>query len=100
MYKKGQAVSDRNLVLIYCKNKNTTLPLFGFSISKKYGKAVRRNRIRRQLKSCASRLAPRVKGHYNLVFLPRTHATSDYHRLYVSMQHLLANADLLTEEAQ
>ena len=70
LYKNGKSVNDENLVVIFCKNKNDK-PKVGFSVSKKYGKAVRRNKVRRRLREIINQLYPELDKRYNYVFLPR-----------------------------
>ena len=97
VYKKGSSVSDNNITLLYCSVRSDP-SRFGFSISKKFGNAVRRNRKRRQLKECASILAPRVRRNFSIVIIPRHNVTDDFLLLLKSMEQLLASADLLTEQ--
>ena len=70
VYKNGKSVSDENLVVIFCRNKNGK-PKVGFSVSKKYGKAVKRNRIRRQLKEIVNQRYFNLDKQYNYIFIPR-----------------------------
>ena len=70
VYKHAESVADRYFVLLYCKS-NRTVPQAGFSISKKYGHAVNRNRIRRQMKAVTAKIMPNVKNGYNVVIIPR-----------------------------
>lgn len=81
-------------MLIYCPHRGN-LPKFGFSVSAKFGCAVRRNRVRRQLKECATRLLPVVKANYTYIFIPKFSA-GEFAQLLESMRKLLAGADLLT----
>ena len=69
VYKKGKAISDDYFTLIYVKNSSAIAiaPKFGFNISGKYGKAVKRNKLRRQLKSiCAEKALFVQSGTYVL----------------------------------
>lgn len=75
VYKHAKSVSDKNFVLLYCAS-NVSQTKVGFSVSKKYGNAVRRNRIRRQLKSAVSQNVLSLKDGFNVIFIPRL--TSDY----------------------
>lgn len=43
------------------------LPKFGFNITTKYGKAVKRNKLRRQLKEICQELAKDVCGGYYII---------------------------------
>ncbi len=94
VYKHGQSVADGSIVLLYCKNGKSTSQA-GFSVSKKYGHAVSRNRIRRQMKAAAEKIMPQVKGGYNIVFVPRRKSQYDFWQLQESMQKLLEKAELL-----
>lgn len=78
-YKKGSVVANKTLTLIFVKNnfvqykteKNTAK--FGFNISGKYGKAVKRNKLRRQLKTICMAVATQMQaGIY--IFRPRFYA--------------------------
>ena len=53
VYKHAQSVSDQGFIMLYCSSRSNPTKV-GFSVSKKYGKAVQRNRIRRQMKAAAS----------------------------------------------
>ena len=55
VYKNGVSASDKYFTVIAAKSGGG--PRFGFSVSKKYGKAVARNRLRRRLKECCRLLA-------------------------------------------
>lgn len=96
VYKKGKWVSQRCLLLVYTATKSQN-PLIGFSVGKKIGKAVKRNRLRRQLKECARELLPRIKGGFNCIFVAKEGLKSDYAKLLSLVAKLLADADLLKD---
>lgn len=95
MYKHAESVADKNFVMLFCKSNNA-VPQAGFSISKKFGNAVRRNKIRRQLKAAAANFMPRVKPHYNLVFIPRKSGSYAYADVLQSVSNLFEKSGLLT----
>ena len=66
----------------------------GFSVSKKYGHDVQRNRIRRQMKAAASQFMPQVKNGYNLVIVPRRQGEHEFSQIVESIKTLLEKADL------
>lgn len=70
VYKNGKSVGDGRLTVVFCKNKNGQ-PKIGFSIGKKYGKAVKRNRIKRQLKEIINARYALLDSRYNYIFIPR-----------------------------
>lgn len=75
VYKNGVSASDKYFTVVAAKGNGE--PRFGFSISKKYGKAVKRNRLRRQLKESCMRLLPFVKRNMNFIIIPHAE-TEDF----------------------
>ena len=49
VYRKGKSVACRELVLIYAKNRSDMVHV-GFSVGKKLGNSVVRNRVKRRLR--------------------------------------------------
>lgn len=94
MYKHAQSVADKNFVMLYCKSNNQQSQA-GFSVSKKFGNAVHRNRIRRQLKAAVSNYMPNVAPRYNIIFIPRKKDSYDYADIVKSVSALLAKAGLI-----
>ena len=94
VYKHAQSVADRNFVMLYCPS-NSKQSKFGFSVSKKYGKAVARNRIRRQMKAVISSFASEVVDGYNVIFIPRRHEAYNFSDVLASAKWLLTKAGLL-----
>ena len=97
VYKKGKSVSDGNLVLIYVVTRTPRLKV-GFSVSKKLGNSVARNRIKRRMKEAFFSMIKDVTPRALLVFVPREHAKDlSYLELKASMQKLLKKAGLIGE---
>ncbi len=69
---------------------------FGFSVSKRVGGAVVRNRVKRRLKEIARRLP--VKDGWDMVVVARpTAADADFGRLRAALQGLAARARVLCQ---
>ena len=94
VYKHAESVADKNFVMLYCPS-NTKQSKFGFSVSKKYGKAVARNRIRRQMKAAISTFVKDVADGYNVIFIPRRHEAYLFTDVLSSVQTLLQKAGLM-----
>ena len=70
----------------------------GFSVSKKIGNSVMRNRAKRRLKACFSPLLPQVKTGYNLIFIARSESlTAPFLSMQKSMVSALKRAGVFEE---
>lgn len=95
VYRRGKSVSDRNLVLIYVRTKTSHLKV-GFSVSKKVGNSVQRNRIKRRMKEAFFSKLDIMSHKCLLVFVPRESARKlEYQDILVSVGSLLAKAGLM-----
>ncbi|MCY4653006.1 MAG: ribonuclease P protein component [Dehalococcoidia bacterium] len=89
----GRSRVDRRLVLI-SRDNGTDTTRFGFSVSKRLGNAVVRNRIKRRLKSAAKEAS--VQEGWDLVIIARQGArAADYWSLKRSLDGLLARSGVL-----
>lgn len=69
LFKKGKRVFSRTLTVIYSPAKQKTV--MGIAISKKHGKAVKRNRIKRLIRAAFSNNFEKLNGVYSIVVLPK-----------------------------
>ena len=95
VYRRGRSFHSKNLVLVYLKGRDRKV---GFSVSRKVGKAVTRNRVRRILKEDVRKQLFRLKcGRYVFVARPGI-AEVNHEAITRELQALLARAGLLRDE--
>ena len=97
VYKHSDKVSDKFFILLYCKSKVKQSKV-GFSVSKKYGCAVQRNKLRRQMKSVVMHIAPRLQSYYNVVVVPRRMPPYQFCDVQTSLTNLFEKAGLVVNE--
>nr|WP_248484910.1 ribonuclease P protein component [Tepidibacter aestuarii] len=97
VYKTGKSFANRLLVMYVVKN-NLDINRVGFSVSKKIGKAVVRNKVKRRMRE-SFRLYTNennLKVGYDFVFIARMPISeSDFMSTQKSMIHLFKKANIV-----
>ena len=97
VYRRGNSGGSHEMVMLYVRANTLKV---GFSVGKKIGCAVQRNRVKRRLRVACAPLLPRMKtGLY--VFIARQPAlTADFDKLCRSMQYLLRKQNCLLTDGK
>jgi len=96
VYSKGSTWVS-NLVVMRSLPNGLTLSRYGFSISRRVGKAVTRNRVRRRWREILRPMP--LKPGWDIIIIARPlAATADYATLRKSVVGLLSRAQLLAKE--
>lgn len=72
VYNSKKKAYNKSFIVYYLKH-NRDFSRFGFAISKKYGKANKRNLIRRRLKYIICQNMDEIKNGYDIVVIPKYH---------------------------
>ena len=96
VYQQGSTYID-SLIVMKALPNGLSSSRYGFSVTKKVGKAVERNRLKRLLREVIHlRL---VKPGWDIVFVVRQEAVNaDYHQLEKAVIKLLTQAGLITKD--
>ena len=83
-----------SLMFLYLKQKQLKI---GYSVSKKNGGAVVRNRVKRLLRAVMREYQGRITGSYYFVIVPRPATDYDYHRFKQDIESLLKKENLIND---
>jgi ribonuclease P protein component len=95
VFQSGQSAANRQFVVVVLSRKTPGPPRIGVSVSRKVGKAVVRNRIRRLVKEVTRHWIPYLKPETDIVVIARAPAASmDYRQVKSSLRHVFQRAKL------
>lgn len=98
IYRRGKSLSTPCLVMLWTNAPKEELK-FGFSVSKKVGKAVTRNRIRRQIREAVRVRIPEIVPGHRLIFIARPAIVDvPFREITASVDRLLRQANLIKRD--
>ena len=99
VYKSGEHFSGEHMILYVVASKTKSIKV-GLAVTKKVGKAVIRNRVRRQLREIIKKQVPTLKQSYNIIVVARDNITSaSFDVLSNEFSKLIKKANLINEES-
>ncbi len=93
VYRRGKRASCKDLTLLFVKNHQKRV---GFSVSKKVGVAVVRNRTKRRLRECVRPLLGQMRGGLYVFVARPTVAERSFDELRAEVIRLLRKVEALT----
>lgn len=97
-YRVGKSTGHRLLALVYARSRQPEAHI-GFSVSKKIGNSVVRNRVKRRMREAMTPLIPEIRGNVNLIFIARAPIIdAPFAEIRSAMQSTLSRAGLLRRE--
>ena len=98
LYAKGKSAANAYLV-IYCRRNGTEINRIGYTVSKKLGHAVVRNRARRRLREVYRLNEAMFKPGYDIVVVARHRCISaDFQKLTKAYLSLAEKAGILLDQ--
>ncbi|MFV9510300.1 ribonuclease P protein component [Tepidibacillus sp. LV47] len=101
VYQYGHSIANRSLVLYELDNNETECHRFGISVSKKLGKAVVRNRVKRLIKEAIRSIISKneIKKHKDFIIIARKPIIEmEYEQIEKSVEHLFRKMNLFVKK--
>lgn len=99
VFQKGNSSANRQFVIYKLKNEDFPYFRIGISVSKKLGKAVTRNKIKRYIREAVREMKEEIDPAYDLIIVARRQVVDmNYHEAKKSLRHALKVARVLKEK--
>ena len=92
VYRRGKRASCKEMSLLYVRSNQKRI---GFSVSKKVGVAVVRNRTKRRLRECVRPLLPQMRGGLYVFVARPAAAECSFAQMNAKVKQLLGKVDAL-----
>ena len=99
-YRVGKSQSGRYMALVYAKSRMAS-PRVGFSVSKKIGNSVVRNRVKRRMREAVTPLIQELQPGYQMIFIAREQIVeAPFPAIGSAMETMLLRAGLIKKDAR
>lgn len=97
VYSRGKKYWNRNLILYKMENRLDSSRI-GFSVNKKFGNSVERNRAKRRMREICRINFHKIKDGYDIIILPKNNVKDIGHKeLYSAIFHIWKISKLLKD---
>lgn len=101
VFRAGSSTANRQFVVYKLKRCDGGPVRIGISVSRKVGKAVTRNRVKRLVKEVLRQKIDCLPEGTDLVIIARSPAaTMDYHQVESSLRHVMSKGKLLRQNEE
>ncbi|UOF91755.1 ribonuclease P protein component [Fodinisporobacter ferrooxydans] len=95
VFKHGRSFANRFLVVYFKPQELPSEFHIGFSVSKKVGKAVVRNRVKRLLKAAIADISEQIDSRFDIVIIARPRVVElEFEEVKKNLIHAFSNAGL------
>ncbi|MBS4175192.1 ribonuclease P protein component [Bacillus sp. FJAT-49736] len=99
VFNNGKSYANRQFVVYLLKKENQKNFRIGLSVSKKIGKAVKRNEIKRYIRQAFHEMYSYIDREYDYVIIARKPAAEmNFHQVKKSLEHVLKIAKILKKD--
>jgi ribonuclease P protein component len=100
VYKYGKNYYNRNLIMYIMKNELEDTRI-GFTVSKKIGNSVVRNRVKRRIKEIVRKNLKSIKEGYDIILIPKKNVSEINHKeLENAIFHIFKLANVLKNQGE
>ena len=100
VYAKGKSFATKRLVLVYLPRRYGGVRV-GFTVSKKVGNSVMRNRLRRRFREAYRTYLGEIRRDAHIIFIARAPvAEAEFREILKDMRYLLTKAQLIEKKPE
>lgn len=97
VYGRGKSHATKTMAMVYLPRKYGGVRA-GFSVSKKVGKSVVRNKVRRRMKEAFLEILPEISKSAHVIFIARAPiAAAEYQTIRKEMRYLIKKFGLIAQ---